>query len=218
MCRSVFTFAAVGLIDRYRVETLAVSYRQLDLSPSKTAAIFSSSGSTIRVEAKTLAWMSTVLFWVTRTVRASLTPGAGERGSTSAPDSTAADTRTNRRTVKRIEIPFLNGLGTKHFERPFVTDFLDGFGATEAVLGAGSEEPIALGVQVEPDDLRETSAFEQSLPRRKGSQIENLLVVQMEERLVTFTVEGRIRQKEKGGAGIDDEIGIVAKIVGRLGQ
>src|SRR5262249_37409822 len=88
----------------------------------------------------------------------------------------------------------------------------------ESVLGAGGEEPIALRVQVEPDDLGEAGTFEQSFPRRERSQIENLLVIEMEQGLVAFAVEGRIRQKQEGGAGVDDQVGIVAQVVGRLGE
>src|SRR5215472_15835510 len=96
MWRSVLTPGASGLMLRYRVEILVVSKCQNSLSPTKTSAIFSSSGKTRRVDWRMLAWIGTVLLIVILMVRASGVVGAGVGVAGSAAGKTTCPAVTSR--------------------------------------------------------------------------------------------------------------------------
>src|SRR5580698_4358863 len=73
----------------------------------------------------------------------------------------------------------------------------------DPILWLGRERCVASTVKVEGDDLREAVASHvQTFAILQALEESNLLVVHLEEFCVSFSVEGCVLEKQKGGAGV----------------
>ncbi len=225
---SVELFATFGLMLMKRLATCPPSKTQSTVSPPKTVAIFSSTGSRISVDCKRPAriyrWRRrfgdrdrarSARLKVVRSRGGEARGGRAEGKSTRDKDENGwLHDESFRLRVDGVSDSLALGESGDAFCKSVLFDQLR---PPDSILWLGRERCIASVVEIESDNLRKAIAPHiQSFAILQALEESDLLLVHLEELCVSLAVEGCVLEKQERSAGVDDAVGVRSEVVGGL--